>query len=441
MNNAVRNWASPSLGEFVHVTHGWAFKGEHFSEALTGRPIVVNIGNFDYSGGFRFESTTVKEYRGAYPPEFELEPGDILLVMTCQTPGGEILGLAGQIPDDGRIYLHNQRLGKMVVRDESSVDRDWLYYLCLSPAFNRHLTTTASGTKILHTSPSRIESFPVDLPPLAEQQAIGTALRVLDDKIELNRRMNQTLEAMAAALFKAWFVDFEPVRANAQSRPLALGPEVSALFPSSFDQCQIAEVPRGWQVGSLGTVMTGCRRAVDPSELDPDTPYIGLEHMPRKSIALGEWGTAAEVNSAKLSFHAGEILFGKLRPYFHKVGVAVVDGVASSDIVVISTEPDWYGFVLGHVSSGRFVDHTNAASSGTKMPRVSWADMEKYSVLLPPVAVAAAYSRLTRPLVARIRHNVMESRSLATLRDTLLPKLLSGELCVREAESLVGAVV
>jgi len=114
-------WIQVRLGDLVSIKHGWPFKSEHFSEELTGRPIVVNIGNFEYTGGFRFGSTTVREYRGDYPPEYELEPGDILLVMTCQTAGGEILGIPAQVPDDGRTYLHNQRLGRVVVRQPESV--------------------------------------------------------------------------------------------------------------------------------------------------------------------------------------------------------------------------------------------------------------------------------------------------------------------------------
>src|ERR1700761_6819012 len=105
----VSEWIPVRLGNLVTILHGWPFKSDLYSEHLTGRPLVVSIGNFDYSGGFRFEATTQKEYRGDYPAEFNLQPGDMLLVMTCQTPGGEILGLPGRIPDDGKKYLHNQR--------------------------------------------------------------------------------------------------------------------------------------------------------------------------------------------------------------------------------------------------------------------------------------------------------------------------------------------
>jgi type I restriction enzyme S subunit len=211
---ASSGWVPCRLGDVIEIKHGWPFKSELFSEELTGRPIVVAVGNFRYTGGFRFGETTVKEYRGDYPKEYDLAAGDLLLVMTCQTAGGEILGIPARIPDDGRTYLHNQRLGKVVVRDAKRVSLDFLYWLFLSPDFNRELVTSASGTKILHTSPSRIEAFRFNLPPWTEQRAIAHILGTLDDKIELNRRMSETLEATARALFKSWFVDFDPVRAK-----------------------------------------------------------------------------------------------------------------------------------------------------------------------------------------------------------------------------------
>src|SRR6266700_2847155 len=118
--------------------------------------------------------TRVREYRGEYPPDYELQPGDILVVMTCQTSEGEILGVPARVPDDGRTYLHNQRLGKAKVTRPDRIDSDFLYWLFLSSELKRWLFTSSSGTKILHTAPERIESFEFKLPPLSEQHAIAT---------------------------------------------------------------------------------------------------------------------------------------------------------------------------------------------------------------------------------------------------------------------------
>jgi type I restriction enzyme S subunit len=281
-------------------------------------------------------------------------------------------------------------------------------------------------------------------PPLPEQRAIAHILGTLDDKIELNRRMSETLEAMARALFKAWFVDFEPVRAKmegrwqrGQSLP-GLPAHLYDLFPARLVDSELGEIPEGWMIGKLGDVAENPRRGIQPNCIAPNTPYIALEHMPRRSIALFDWGTAEGIESNKFEFKKGEILFGKLRPYFHKVGVAPVDGVCSTDIVVIVPRQHvWTAFVLGHVSSLEFVDYTNAGSSGTKMPRTSWGDMARYEIVLPPESVAETFNTLVQPLIEQIISGIHESRTLAALRDALLPKLIRGEIRVKEVEQLV----
>lgn len=428
------NWPEVRLGDLVSIKHGWPFKGTFFAEDLTGRPVVVNIGNFQYTGGFRFESTTVKEYRGEYPLEYELRPGDILLVMTCQTSGGEILGIPGRVPDDGRTYLHNQRIGRVIVDCPDVVDDHYLYWLFLSPAFNRELATTATGSKILHTSPSRIEAFRFRLPSLPEQRRIAGTLDSLQDKIELNRHMSRTLESIARAIFRSWFVDFDPVRNRGEGGEVGLSPDLVALFPDSLVNTDYGLMPDGWSTATLEDVAHQVRDQVQPAEMRDETPFIGLEHLPRRSIALREWGAIDGVVSAKSRFGAGDILFGKLRPYFHKVGPAPVDGACSTDIVVVRPcHADLGAFVLGHLSSDDFVSFAAAGSKGTRMPRTSWKDMAAYPLLLPPEQVLGAYQAMVQPLLRRIQNNIFESRALVSARELLLPQLLTGRLPVEDA--------
>ena len=282
-----------------------------------------------------------------------------------------------------------------------------------------------------------VSRYEIPLPPLPEQRAIGRVLGTLDDKIELNRRMNETLEEMARALFKSWFVDFEPVRAKMDGRwrrgeslP-GMPAELYDLFPGRLVESELGEVPEGWEVTALGEVATQRRSGVKPEEIDPDTPYIALEHMPKRCIALSEWGASDGLASGKFRFERGDVLYGKLRPYFHKVGVAPLDGVCSTDIVVISPEsPDWFGFVLGHTSSSEFVDYTDAVSTGTKMPRTKWADMARYRVTLPSMELAGTLNEMIQPWISSILSAIHESRTLAKQRDALLPMLVSGEVRV-----------
>lgn len=371
--------------------------------------------------------------------------GDVIF-----THAGNI-GQVAYIPPNSQYarYVISQR--QFYLRcDLSKADPAFVSYFFHSNDGQHKLLANASQTGVpsIARPSSYLKTIELSLPPLTEQRAIAHILGTLDDKIELNRKQNETLEAMARALFKAWFVNFEPVRAKlegrwqrGQSLP-GLPAHLYDLFPDRLVESELGEIPEGWRIGSLGEVAVHPRRSVQPGEIKDETPYIALEHMPKRCIALSEWGVANGVESNKYEFKQGEILFGKLRPYFHKVGVAPVDGVCSTDIVVIAPKlPQWFGFVLGHASSDAFVEYTNAGSTGTKMPRTSWTEMARYTVVLPHENVATAFNQHIQAASEEVSAKIHESKTLAQLRDTLLPKLISGELRVPDAERIVGAAV
>ena len=327
------------------------------------------------------------------------------------------------------------------VKDFKENHRRFCYYLLKSLNFSQF--NVGSGVPTLnrnHILPSLVR-----LPPIREQRAIAHILGTLDDKIELNRRMNETLEGMARAMFKAWFVDFEPVRAKMEGRwrrgeSLAgLPAELYDAFPERLVDSELGEIPEGWRIGSFGEVASHPKRSVPSERMSPTTPYIALEHMPKRCISLVEWGFAEGVQSNKHEFKKREILFGKLRPYFHKVGIAPFDGVCSTDIVVIKPLSEvWLGLVFCCAFSDEFVEHTNAGSTGTKMPRTSWSEMARYRIALPSEEIAEVFNRLICSFVDKIISAVHESRTLVSIRDVLLPKLISGELRMKDAEDLVG---
>lgn len=366
-----------------------------------------------------------------------LEPGDLLF----STVGS--IARSCIVPEKPKFCIAQNVLGFRVNR--SKADSRFLYYAINDSFFQNEVKGRTVETVQKSIKVHDLKTCRITVPPLAIQKAIAAVLGTLDDKIELNRGINGTLEATAQALFRSWFVDFDPVRVLSGQMPQA-PPFLSAKalkkagFPDRFQDSELGEIPENWRLGTLGEVAKNPREVVEPHKLKPSTPYIGLEHMPRRSVALAEWGYADELESNKFEFKRGEILFGKLRPYFHKVGIAPLDGVCSTDIVVIKPKvQDWVGFVLGHVSSLNFVNYTNASSTGTKMPRTNWLDMSRYKVALPPQLLAAAFTEQVSPLMERMVTNIHESRTLAELRDALLPKLMSGELRLKEAEESVNA--
>ena len=320
------------------------------------------------------------------------------------------------------------------------VEGAYLVYALSAPQVQHQFHAYANGITRFGLRKGDIGLVEVPLPSLLEQRAIAHILGTLDDKIEVNRRMNETLEAMVHALFKSWFVDFDPVRAKMEGRYTGLPQDIADLFPDRMVDSDMGKIPEGWSVTRLGDVAALRRQGIDPASVASDTPYIGLADMPRGSIALPDWGETGSVSSRKSAFKAGDILFGKLRPYFHKVGIAPVDGLCSTDIVVLGARrPTWFALVLACVSSSAFVAHTSQTATGTKMPRTSWKAMSSYKLCRPTDTLATEFQRLVAPILRRIVGNIHESRSLSLVRDRLLPNIMSGQIRLADAERAMKA--
>ncbi|WP_165802887.1 restriction endonuclease subunit S [Pelagivirga sediminicola] len=376
-----------------------------------------------------FESDAHPTFVPDKPSLNKCEREDVLIGRYGAAVGRICSGLEG---------AYNVALVKVLPAED--VDRSYLKHLLRSHFFQDPLL--GSSGRSAQAGFNRGDLAAIDLPilPSRDQKAAAAVLDALDDNIELNRRTSATLEEMARALYRSWFVDFDPVHARALGQPPAhMDPTTAALFPDRFGPNGL---PKGWAVGTLGDIASNTRRQVQPGDIEAATPYIGLEHMPRRSIALSDWGEAGQVGSAKSAMRRGQILFGKLRPYFHKVGIVPTDGICSTDILVIDAKADcWRELVLSVMSSDDFVEHANATSSGTRMPRSNWKDMARYDIAIPPEAVVEAFSSIVRPMSKKIAASIHEAHTLAALRDALLPRLMSGELRIREAEKQVEEVV
>jgi type I restriction enzyme S subunit len=397
---------------------------------------LVTPGNFEIGGGFK--EGNAKYFHGPYPEEYVFAPSDLIVTMTDLSKTADTLGYSAKIPrEESKIYLHNQRVGKVIAKS-SDANLDFLYWVMRHKDYRNLVVSTATGSTVRHTSPSRILAYSFLLPPPSQQQAIAHILGTLDDKIELNRKTNETLEAMAKTLFKSWFVDFDPVRAKAEGRTTGLPAEISDLFPDSFEDSDLGEIPKGWEVGSLDQIGINPRETAKPEDMDSSDRYIGLEHMPRGSICLGESGQAEELESNKNRFRKGDLLFGKLRPYFKKTGCSQFDGVCSTDIVVVRKKGEYgVGFICCFLASDPFIDFTVAASSGTRMPRTSWKDMCEFPFAIPSKLLLCEFDKQFCHVINKITGNCIHSAYLAVLRDALLPKLISGELRIPDAEKML----
>lgn len=257
----------------------------------------------------------------------------------------------------------------------------------------------------------------ISVPPLEQQRKNSETVYTLDMKILTIRKENQTLEKIIQLIFKSWFIEFKGQTEFVNSE--------SHKIPKGSKDSQFGKIPAGWKIGCLGDIAENRTHLISPEKVVPDTPYIGLEHMPRKSIALSQWGYASDAISNKFMFKEGEMLFGKLRPYFHKVGFAVTNGVCSTDVlVIVPKESFWYGLTLCHISSTDFVNYADAASTGTRMPRANWKDMSEYVIVIPPYIVVNNFTKLVKPLLDKIKLNILESHILSSLKKSLLAKHL-----------------
>ena len=248
-----------------------------------------------------------------------------------------------------------------------------------------------------------LHELKVRAPDLAPQLRIVNVLAAYDDLIDNNRRRIKLLEDSVRLLFDEWFV-------RQQVPPhLESWPEEEPLHHSVADLC--VEV----------------KAQVLPEAIDADTSYIGLEHMPRRSITLSDWGTATDVTSTKLRYAEGDIIFGKIRPYFHKVGIALTDGVCSSDAIVMRPRAEsWRPLLLAFVSSDAFIAATaQGMKEGSKMPRADWKQMRAYSLCVPNQRVLSAFNGVVEPVLQQVKTLALQARALRTARDLLLPRLMS----------------
>ncbi|MEI6841263.1 MAG: restriction endonuclease subunit S [Methanomicrobiales archaeon] len=379
-----------------------------------------------YCEGFKKNGLAFIDEKQAQELEnVQVKRNDVLLNIT-----GDSVARVCQVPEDVLPARVNQHVA--IIRPNSDIlDASYLrYYLVNEPIQQNLLALSSAGATRNALTKTMIESLQISTPPLPTQRAIAHILGTLDVKIELNRKMNETLEAMAQAIFKSWFVDFDPVRAKMDGKqPAGMDPETAALFPSEFEMLDRREVPKGWKVGILEHIAENVRRPIKPEQIDPTTPYIGLEHMPQHSIALSDWGNAESVESGKFEYFKDEFLFGKLRPYFHKVGIAPTNGICSTDILVIIPKTEiWASYVICCISNSEFVEYANIGSDGTKMPRTKWSILKNYIIILPPQNIIDPINDLLQRIFEKINANIHQSRSLTALRDIILPKLISGEL-------------
>ena len=366
------------------------------------------------------------------------------------------IGLVGVIDESLEGANLTENAAKICALAEH-VDRDFLAAYLRSEAGQNQIKALTVGSTQPKLALFRIEDIRVPLPPLPEQKAIARILGTLDDKIELNRRMNATLEAMARALFQSWFVDFDPVHAKAASHaPSGMDPATAALFPASFQDSELGEIPRGWDAVTLGSVLevleTGRRPKGGVSGFTFGVPSIGAESI--WGIGEFEFGKTkyvpkeffAKMSSGKVQ-HLDVLLYkdggkpGEFRPRVGMFGhnFPFEEFGINEHVFRLRSSSVGQLYLYYSVADPRvLLDFANKGGKAA-IPGINQQDVRSALILQPPTAILQKFDEVVGPLVDRMLRNAKESRTLATLRDMLLPKLLSGDLSVVTDQATVEA--
>lgn len=285
-------------------------------------------------------------------------------------------------------------------------DPNFIFYNLIQNENTESLHAIAEQTTSAYPAikPSDIENLSIKLPPLPTQQKIAAILSSLDDKIELNNKINTNLEQQAQALFKNWFVDFEPFG---------------------------GKMPEGWKVGKLSDILRLKKNPIQPGE-DTSLPYLPIDLIPIKSLAIREVRPNEEALSSLSRFDENDILIGAMRVYFHRVAIAPFDGITRTTCFVLEPfNPNYFAYSAITCNQDLAIDYAQKTSKGSTMPYAVWeGGLGDFEIPIPDEATAAKFNNIVKPLLEQIKKSYFENKILQEIRESLLPKLMNGETVV-----------
>ena len=400
--------------------------------ASSGHCLFLNTGNVT-TIGFNFtDRSFISKEKDTLLRKGKLQRHDV--VLTTRGTVGNVALFDESVPFE-HVRINS---GMVLLRaNQAKLLPRFLYQFVRSPLFRQQVAALSTGSAQPQLPIRDIRRVEIPLPPLSEQKAIAHILGTLDDKIELNRRMNATLEAMARALFQSWFVDFDPVRAKLDGRqPAGLDEATAALFPAYFQDSPLGPIPQGWDVKSLDEIahyLNGLALQKYPPGDGPTLPVIKIAQL-RRGDSEGADRCSTELPPEYI-IGDGDVLFswsGSLEVELWCGG----SGALNQHLFKVTSQefPKWFYYLwtLYHLDNFRLI----AAGKATTMGHIQRGHLTAAKTLVPPTALVKAMNRIMEPVIDQIIANRIQSRTLAALRNTLLPKLLSGALRVADINEL-----
>ena len=411
------------LKDLLTVKHGYPFKSEFFLQS--GPYIVMTPGNFLERGGFKLTPDKERYYNAEFPAEYLLHKGDLVVAMTEQTRG--LLGSTVIIPRD-QFLLHNQRIG-LVTCDETRISKIYLYYLFNTSYVRDQIESSASGTKIKHTSPEKIGEVIVHIPEsVDEQERIASTLLAIDTKIDLNTRLCAELESIARTLYDYWFVQFDFPDEHGMPYHTSGGEMVWCA--------ELGEkVPKDWKVGTLSDLVSIQKEGFDPTIYGNET----VEHYSIPAFderRYPPFEAADTILSGKYTVPLGSILFSKLNPQFKRIWdppcLSNVRACSTEFMVYTPIEEALRPFVYATLNSDAFYRFTVqiASSSTGSRKRLDPDATMRYTVIMPETHVCQQFCDQVKPTLEQVKRLQIEKHELTKLRDWLLPMLMNGQAMV-----------
>jgi len=406
----MEEWKEYKIGDVCRIKHGFAFKGIYFVDNQQ-KYVCVTPGNFALKGGFKNDKP--KYYNGPIPEDYVLQKDDLVVTMTDLSKNGDTLGYSALIPyDEHYTFLHNQRIG--LIEDISNeIDKHFLYWVMRTYDYQRYIVGHCSGSTVKHTSPSGIGSYIFRCPDMETQREISSILDNLDDKIEVNRKINENLEQQAQALFKSWFVDFEPFKNG------------------EFVESELRMIPKGWRVGSIYDYIDVVYGAPYKSSLFNDKkeglPLIRIRDLKTNAPQF----YTPEILPNTEFVKAGDIVAGmdaEFIPYVWLGEKGVLNQRCCKFMGKNEAISNYYILFLIKPE----LEYVQSYKTGTTVSHLGKSDIDRFRFVTPPLDVVKSFSDLVDGMLKELVNRANESRRLAELRDTLLPKLMSGELKVNE---------
>ena len=336
----------------------------------------------------------------------------------------------------------------IVLCGKDPADNDYIYYLCREPAFREYAIGRMEGTSgRQRVSWQSIAAYQFAFPSPEERRETARVLSTLDDRITLLRETNATLEAIAQALFKSWFVDFDPVRAKMEGRtPEGMDEATAALFPDGLETSELGEVPRGWRVGTVASVALLNAKSLSPRNPPPEINYLDLAGVKANVFDVPQCYSFADAPSrARRVLQEGDCIVGTVRPgnrSFGFIATAQNHLIGSTGFAVLSPKQHWMtAFTYLCATRDESIDRLASLADGGAYPAVRPDVVASTPCTLPPDEVMKVFDGAARPLLDAIGATSEQAQTLSTLRDTLLPRLISGQLRLPEAQAATEAAL